>query len=78
MTLFLLLKYIHIVAAIVMVGISLANGLGKLFGDRTGNVHRMATVTTLTVYFIMSIGLAESPEIRRRAGGRRSQGNIGA
>lgn len=48
---YLVLKYIHIFAAIVMIGISLANGLGKLFADRTGNVHRMASVTALTVHF---------------------------
>ncbi|GIN73292.1 hypothetical protein J14TS2_37670 [Bacillus sp. J14TS2] len=51
MVLYHVLLYIHIFAAMVMVGISLANGFGKMFADRTGNVHRMASVLALTVYF---------------------------
>ncbi|MBM7554587.1 DUF2269 family protein [Thalassobacillus pellis] len=48
--LYLILKYIHILAAILMIGMSLANGVGKVFADRTGNVHRMAAISALTVY----------------------------
>lgn len=51
MLLFHILLYVHIVAAIVMVGISIANGLGKTWADRTRNVHRMTSVLELTVYF---------------------------
>ena len=51
MLLYHVLLYIHIFAAIVMIGISIANGLGKTFADRTGNIHRIASVLALTVYF---------------------------
>ena len=45
------LLYIHILSAIIMVGISFANGIGKTFADRTKNVHRMTSVLALTMHF---------------------------
>lgn len=51
MLLFHILLYIHIFAAIVMIGISIANGFGKTLADRTRNVQRMTFALELTIYF---------------------------
>lgn len=51
MFLYHILLYVHILSAIVMVGISFANGIGKTFADQTKNVNRMTSVSALTMYF---------------------------
>lgn len=49
MTIFTIAKFIHIWAAIVMIGLSIANGFIKLSADRTGNVPHIAWATALVM-----------------------------
>ncbi|GAB0167510.1 DUF2269 family protein [Lysinibacillus sp. CTST325] len=51
MSIYVWFKYIHIMAAIIMVGTTITNGLAKMLSDRTGNVHRIASAMTFTMYF---------------------------